>query len=176
NLNQEKWTRKADKRVHRTFQESKTGEPNICSVWCQGEDGKITSLSTNSNNNHMGHGSPSLDNLHYENEGFRGNGASRPEEISFQNANCLCRQNHNDEYGKFASPINSKCNDFNGKGEDHKIYVQGISSHVTKDQQFSSTVEGEIYTDPTMTPCHFVIPNIQSIEERVSETMSPMPK
>ncbi|CAG8537527.1 4414_t:CDS:2 [Funneliformis caledonium] len=103
---------KADKRVHRTFQESKTGEPNICSVWCRGEDG------------------------------FRVNGASRPEKVSFQNANCLGRQNHNNEYGKFASPISSKCNHFSGKGEDRKIYVRGVSPHVTKDQQFSSTVEG----------------------------------
>ncbi|CAJ0749652.1 332_t:CDS:2 [Entrophospora sp. SA101] len=214
-LKSRKMDEKADKRVHRTFQESKTGEPNICSVWCRGEDGKTTTLSTNSNNNHMGRGSPSLDNLHHENEGFRGNGTSKPEKISFQNANYLGRQNHNDEYGKVALPNSSKYNDFSGKGEDCKIYVRGVSPHVTKDQQISSTVEGRIYTNPTIapfeccpnmqtiqsslfsfgqlrrigtlaghawtkeepkTPCRFVVPNIQSIEERISETMSPVPK
>ncbi|CAG8578891.1 12938_t:CDS:2 [Gigaspora margarita] len=81
-------------------------------------------------------------------ERFQENGASKPEKISFHNANCLGRQNHNDEYGKFTSPNSSKCNNFSRKGEDCKIYVRGISSQVTKDQQFSNTIEGEIYTNP----------------------------
>lgn len=89
-----------------------------------------------------------MDNLHRENEGFQENGASKPEKNSFHNANCFGRQNHNDEYEKFTSPNSSKCNNFSGKGEDRKIYVRGISSQVTKDQQFSNTIEGEIYTDP----------------------------
>ncbi|KAF0453220.1 hypothetical protein F8M41_001767 [Gigaspora margarita] len=80
--------------------------------------------------------------------GFQENGASKPEKNSFHNANCFGRQNHNDEYEKFTSPNSSKCNNFSGKGEDRKIYVRGISSQVTKDQQFSNTIEGEIYTDP----------------------------
>ncbi|CAG8743890.1 4677_t:CDS:1, partial [Funneliformis mosseae] len=44
-----------------------------------------------SNGNDMGCGVLVIDELHYGNEQFRGNGASRPEKISFQNANYLSR-------------------------------------------------------------------------------------
>ncbi|RHZ59859.1 hypothetical protein Glove_360g20 [Diversispora epigaea] len=140
---------KADKRVHRTFQKSKTGEPNICSIWCRGEDIKTIQLSTNSNNNHMGRNSPPLDNLHNDNGVLQRNGASTPEGISFQDDDCV---NNNDEYEKFASPNGSQCNGINERREDHKIYVRGVSPYVTKNQQVSSTVEGESYTNITMVP------------------------
>ncbi|CAG8617166.1 3831_t:CDS:2 [Acaulospora colombiana] len=78
------------------YRESKTGEPNIYSVWCRREAGRTTPLSAISNNNNMGRNSPPLDNLHNENGVLQGNGASRPEKISFQNANCLGRQNCDD--------------------------------------------------------------------------------
>ncbi|RIB16325.1 hypothetical protein C2G38_2316941 [Gigaspora rosea] len=64
--------------------ESKTEEPNIRSIWRRGEDSRTIPLSANSNNNHMGRNSPSLNNLHNENGGLQGNGASTPGGISFQ--------------------------------------------------------------------------------------------
>ena len=59
------------------------------SVWYQGEAGRTAPLSTNPNNNHVGRSSPPLDDPHHENEGVRGDGTSRSEKRSFQNANCL---------------------------------------------------------------------------------------
>ena len=113
---------------------------------------RTTQLSVNSNNNHMGHNNPSLDNLHNENGVLQGNGASTPEGISFQDDDCVGGQNNNDEYEKFASPNGSQCNGINERREDRKIYVRGVSPYVTKDQQVSSTVEGESYTNITMVP------------------------
>jgi len=111
----------------------------------------------------MGRGSPSLDNLHHENEGFRGNGTSKSEKISFQNANCFGRQNCDDGTECDGSPNCSKCNSINKRKEDQKIYVRGVSSQwnrnrnndkqdVVRQQPINSNVEGENYTDITMVP------------------------
>ena len=174
----------------------------------------------------MGRNSPPLDNLHNENGVLQGNGASRPEEISFQNANYFGRQNCDDGTECEGSPNSSKCNSINKRREDHKIYVRGVISQwntnrnnnkkdVVRQQPINSNVEGENYTDITMvpfeccpnqerirslqlslgqlrrigalagnawtkekpkTPCRLVVPNVQSTEATIPETMCHVPK
>ncbi|RIA85009.1 hypothetical protein C1645_741878 [Glomus cerebriforme] len=144
-----------DKRFRGTIQSE---ESNIYSVRPPRETGGTTPLSANSNNNHMGRSSPPLDDSRNENGVFRGNGASRPEKISYQNANYLGRQNDNDGYEYAGSSSNSECNDNSGKSN-----VRGISSqrstnrndntqYAVHEQQINGNVEGEKYTDITMVP------------------------
>ncbi|RIB03577.1 hypothetical protein C2G38_2254908 [Gigaspora rosea] len=147
----------------------------------------------------MGRNSPSLDNLRNENGVLQGNGASIPKRISFQDDDCVGGQNNNDEYEKFASPNDSQCNGINERREDRKIYVRGVSPYVTKDQQVSSTVEGENpiiatilgatvpnrclggqymderRTEDTMSCCGPEC-SIYCTEARIPETMSHVPK
>ncbi|CAG8585710.1 1638_t:CDS:2 [Funneliformis mosseae] len=165
----EKWARKLIREFIEPFREAS----------------KTTLLSTNSNCNHMGCSSPSLDDLHNEDECFQENGVSRLEKVSLQDA----RKN--------------------------KIYVWEFNLHVRKEQPVNSIVEGEFYTNTTVVPfkccpnkeriqlllpylgklcrndtltghawtkeelktlCHLVVPDIQCIRERISKTMSPVPE
>ncbi|RGB28048.1 hypothetical protein C1646_819389 [Rhizophagus diaphanus] len=148
---------KANNRVHRTLQKSS----NLSSVWCPGEVGRTTPLSANSDNNCMRRSSPTLDDLRNEHRVFQRNGASRPEKISFQNANYFGKQNYDDGIKCAWSPNNDKCNSVNGKWEDHEIYIRDISPQQNKnrsdnkvdgvqEQSRNSRFEDESLSDITM--------------------------
>ncbi|GBC07465.1 hypothetical protein RclHR1_07490010 [Rhizophagus clarus] len=112
---------------HRSLQET----TNLYSVWRRGEANRATPLSANSNSNCLGCSSPTLDDLHNEYGVYQENGASRPERISFRNANYLERKNYDDGNECVGSPNSSKCNSVRGKRED-QIYVRGISSEQSR--------------------------------------------
>ncbi|CAB4383217.1 unnamed protein product [Rhizophagus irregularis] len=66
----------------------------------------------------MGRSSPNSDDLRNEHE------ASRPEKISFQNANYLGKQNYDDALGRR----------INERKEDREIYVRDISPYQNNDR------------------------------------------
>jgi len=115
---------KVNKGVYRTLQ-------NLSSVWHPGEVGR-TPLSADSDNNRRG--GPPLDDPRNEYGVNQRNGASRPEKISFQNANYPGKQNYDDETVCVGSPYNSKCNSINERMEDREIYVRDISPQRNNDR------------------------------------------
>ncbi|RGB31049.1 hypothetical protein C1646_275210 [Rhizophagus diaphanus] len=150
---------KVNRRVYRTLQESSS----LSSVWRPGEVGRTTLLSADSDNNYMGRSSPPLDESRNENENevIQRNEASRPERISFPNANFLGKQNYDDGTECAGSPINSKYNCINERRKDCEIYVRDISPqrnsdrnnnerNAVQEQRINSNIESGKYSDSTM--------------------------
>ncbi|CAG8438565.1 3167_t:CDS:2 [Funneliformis mosseae] len=130
---------KVDNVIHRTIQKSS----NLSSVWRRGEASKTTTLSANSNNNHMGRSNSTLDGLHNANGFYQGNGASRSETMSFQNANYFGKQNYDDGSDSDGSPNNGKCNGINERRENREIYVRGVNSQWNKNKNNNGKDSGE---------------------------------
>ncbi|CAG8511300.1 10437_t:CDS:2, partial [Acaulospora morrowiae] len=160
---------KADNRIRRTFQESKTGEPNIYSVLCQGEDGKTTPLSTNSNNNYIGRGSPSLDNLH-----------DRTQRVDSPNNSKCNGISENGEDQIYVRDISS--NDESGKYPDitmipieccpNKERTQNLQLSLGELRRIG-VLAGHAWTEEKpKTPCRLVVPYVQYRQKVISETMS----
>jgi hypothetical protein len=89
----------------------------------------------------MGCSSPTLDDLHNENEFYRANGTSEPENISFKNVNYLSRKDFDDGTECVGSSNSSKCNGVSGKRED-QIYVRGVDSERNKNKKFDNEDDG----------------------------------
>lgn len=73
--------------------------------------------------NNMGYSSFTLDDLCNEPEFNQRNGISRPEKISFQNANYLGKQNYDNGTSCIRLPNSSEYNGINERREDRKIYI-----------------------------------------------------
>ncbi|CAB4385931.1 unnamed protein product [Rhizophagus irregularis] len=107
-----------------TFQDS--GNRNA--VRDRGYYGDSTVLSPSSHDNGVGRSVSAMDTLSHEN-GFRGwDELSRQDELPWQNASQLDRQNRDDGSGEVFPPINSKFNDFGGRRGDNTVHVRGLNS------------------------------------------------
>ncbi|CAG8472022.1 1203_t:CDS:2 [Paraglomus occultum] len=142
-----------------------------------------------------------LNNPHNENGVLQGNGASRPEEMSFPNVNCLGRQNCDDGTECVGSPNNSNVTASTKEGKivkfmfgasvrsgirtgtmiyenNHSIAmrIQSLQPSLGPLRRVGALAGNAWTKEKPKTPCRLVVPNVSSVKARIPETMCNVPK
>lgn len=117
-----------DDKVDRFFCDTFHDSKNCNAIRDQGNYGKNTFLSTNSNDNDLGRSVSIVGTLYNEEDEFTRDELSKQAVIPCQNAIFPGRQNQYDGIECFKPSINSEFDDFGGKREDNTNHVRSVGS------------------------------------------------
>ncbi|PKY18880.1 hypothetical protein RhiirB3_492874 [Rhizophagus irregularis] len=115
-------------KIDRLFCDTIHDSKNCNAIRDQGNYGKNTFLSTNSNDNDLGRSVSIVGTLYNEEDEFTRDELSKQAVIPCQNAIFPGRQNHYDGIECSKPSINSEFDDFGGKREDNTNHVRSVGS------------------------------------------------